>query len=169
MRLVALFSGGKDSTYVARLMELEGYDVPYLVSMRSKNPDSYMFHTVNIDITRLQAEAGGVPYIKAKTKGVKEEDLDDLKEILAPSDIDGVITGCIASRYQADRVTWRGRVIDEKAMVRTLKSWKIKAAALDVFEKEPLSRESLLCGMNNVILTPHLGASNLEGMQRMAV
>ena len=53
MRLAALFSGGKDSTYAARLMELEGYDVQYLVSMRSKNPDSYMFHTVNIGLTEL--------------------------------------------------------------------------------------------------------------------
>ncbi|MCW4048521.1 MAG: hydroxyacid dehydrogenase [Candidatus Bathyarchaeota archaeon] len=65
--------------------------------------------------------------------------------------------------------TARGRVIDEEAMIKALKSGKVKAAALDVFEKEPLSQESPLCGMDNVILTPHLGASNLEGMQRMAV
>ena len=65
--------------------------------------------------------------------------------------------------------TARGKVIDEEALIKALSSGKIKAAALDVFEKEPLSTESPLCGMDNVILTPHLGASNLEGMQRMAV
>ena len=65
--------------------------------------------------------------------------------------------------------TARGRVIDEEAMTRALKSGKIRAAALDVFEKEPLPVDSPLRTMDNVILTPHLGASNLEGMQRMAV
>jgi phosphoglycerate dehydrogenase-like enzyme len=65
--------------------------------------------------------------------------------------------------------TARGRVIDEKALIKALQSGKIKAAALDVFEKEPLSTNSPLCRMDNVILTPHLGASNIEGMQRMAL
>ncbi|MFH0850548.1 MAG: NAD(P)-dependent oxidoreductase, partial [Candidatus Bathyarchaeota archaeon] len=65
--------------------------------------------------------------------------------------------------------TARGRVIDEEAMTRALESGKIRAAALDVFEKEPLPVDSPLRTMDNVILTPHLGASNLEGMQRMAI
>ncbi len=65
--------------------------------------------------------------------------------------------------------TARGKVIDEKALIDALRSGKVKAAALDVFEDEPLSTDSPLCGMDNVILTPHLSASNLEGMQRMAV
>ena len=65
--------------------------------------------------------------------------------------------------------TARGKVIDEEALIKALLTGKVKAAALDVFENEPLSTDSPLCGMDNVILTPHLGASNLEGMQRMAV
>jgi len=63
----------------------------------------------------------------------------------------------------------RGRVINEEAMIRALQSGKIRAAALDVFEREPLPEDSPLRAMDNVILTPHLGACNLEGMQRMAV
>lgn len=65
--------------------------------------------------------------------------------------------------------TARGKVIDEQALIKALQRGKIKAAALDVFENEPLSTESLLCKMDNVILTPHLAASNIAGMQRMAV
>lgn len=65
--------------------------------------------------------------------------------------------------------TARGKVIDEEAMIEALKSGKIKAAALDVFENEPLSPENPLCKMDNVILTPHLGASNMEGMRRMSL
>jgi len=63
----------------------------------------------------------------------------------------------------------RGMVVDEDALIRALRSGKIRAAALDVFEKEPISPENPLMKMDNVILTPHLGACNLEGMQRMAV
>ena len=64
--------------------------------------------------------------------------------------------------------TARGKVIDEEAMIEALKNGKIRAAALDVFENEPLGTDNPLCQMDNVILTPHLGASNLEGMQRMS-
>ena len=63
----------------------------------------------------------------------------------------------------------RGRVVDEAAMIEALKSGKIKAAALDVFEEEPIGADNPLLGMDNVILTPHLGACNLEGMTRMAL
>ena len=104
MRLASLFSGGKDSVYAARRAQEKGDTLAYLVSIHSLNPDSYMFHTVNIDITRLQAQAWGIPYIKAETKGIKEKELDDLRETLAKLDIDGVITGAIASRYQGDRI-----------------------------------------------------------------
>jgi ABC transporter with metal-binding/Fe-S-binding domain ATP-binding protein len=103
MRLASLLSGGKDGVYAAHLMQRE-HQLSYMVSMKPENPDSYMFHTVNIDITRLQAEAWGIPYVEAKTEGVKENELDDLKETLSTLDIDGVITGAIASKYQADRV-----------------------------------------------------------------
>jgi len=63
----------------------------------------------------------------------------------------------------------RGRVVDEAAMIEALGSGKIKAAALDVFEEEPIGADNPLLGMDNVILTPHLGACNLEGMTRMAL
>ena len=63
----------------------------------------------------------------------------------------------------------RGMVVDEGALISVLKSGKIRAAALDVFEKEPISPDNPLMKMDNVILTPHLGACNLEGLQRMAV
>jgi D-3-phosphoglycerate dehydrogenase len=65
--------------------------------------------------------------------------------------------------------TSRGRVIDETALIRALESGKIASAGLDVFEEEPLDPENPLCSLDNVILTPHIGASNREGMERMAV
>jgi len=65
--------------------------------------------------------------------------------------------------------TARGKVIDEEALIEALRAGKVRGAALDVFMNEPLATDNPLCKMDNVILTPHLGASNLEGMQRMAL
>ena len=63
MRLASLLSGGKDSVYAAHLTQRD-HQLSYMVSMKPENPDSYMFHTVNIDATRLQAEAA-LPLIVA--------------------------------------------------------------------------------------------------------
>jgi phosphoglycerate dehydrogenase-like enzyme len=52
--------------------------------------------------------------------------------------------------------TSRGGVVDEEALVEALEREQIGGAALDVFETEPLSRESPLRKMRNVILTPHM-------------
>ena len=60
----------------------------------------------------------------------------------------------------------RGKLIDEKALVSGLKSGKIGGAALDVFEEEPLITPDLLT-MDNVVLTPHMGASPREAVDRM--
>lgn len=104
MRLAGLLSGGKDSVYAAHHAQTHGHTLTHLVSLRSQNPDSYMFHTVNIDLTRLQAQAWNTPYIEAETQGIKEKELQDLKKTLEPLTIDGVITGAIASQYQAQRI-----------------------------------------------------------------
>jgi len=65
--------------------------------------------------------------------------------------------------------TARGRVIDQDALTEALRGGKVAGAALDVFEAEPLDPEGPLASMDNVILTPHLGASSNEAMMRMAV
>ncbi|WMM26396.1 phosphoglycerate dehydrogenase [Tissierella sp. MB52-C2] len=49
----------------------------------------------------------------------------------------------------------RGSIIDEEALINNLKSGKIKKAALDVFEVEPLPEDSPLWQMENVIISPH--------------
>lgn len=57
----------------------------------------------------------------------------------------------------------RGKVVDEAALVRALKRGHLSGAALDVFAEEPLSAESPLWGMQNVIVSPH-STDNVPGM-----
>ncbi|MTI70917.1 MAG: dihydrofolate reductase [Firmicutes bacterium] len=49
----------------------------------------------------------------------------------------------------------RGNIVDETALIENLKRGKIKGAALDVFENEPLNNDNPLWSMDNVIITPH--------------
>ena len=62
----------------------------------------------------------------------------------------------------------RGELIVEKDLIEALKSGKLKGAALDVFDGEPLDVKSELRGLSNVILTPHLGASTEEAQFKVA-
>ena len=107
MRLGVLFSGGKDST-LALLLAAEKEEVVCLITILSKNKESYMFHTPNIDITALQAEALGLPQITRATEGEKEKELSDLEDAIAEAarkfQIEGVVTGAVESVYQAERV-----------------------------------------------------------------
>ena len=63
--------------------------------------------------------------------------------------------------------TARGPLIDEQALVRALKEGKIAGAGLDVYEREPELAEGL-AGLDNVVLSPHLGSSTWGTRLRMA-
>jgi len=104
MKVAALFSGGKDSVFAIYIAEQWGWDISHLVTVHPKKQDSWMFHSVNIHLTEKLAEAISIPLVKRQTKGEKEEELKDLKEILKNLNIDGVISGAIASEYQRTRI-----------------------------------------------------------------
>ena len=61
----------------------------------------------------------------------------------------------------------RGRLVDEGALAEALESGKVRAAALDVYRREPPT-DSPLIGMPNVLHTPHLGASTVEAQRDVA-
>jgi ABC transporter with metal-binding/Fe-S-binding domain ATP-binding protein len=104
MKLAALFSGGKDSTYAAHLAEKGGHEVSIFACMRPARGDSYMFHGVNIHLTPLVAEAQGKPLASAPSSGEKEKEVEELRRLIELLDVKGVVTGAIASTYQRDRV-----------------------------------------------------------------
>ncbi len=62
----------------------------------------------------------------------------------------------------------RGGVVDQEALYQALKSGKVKAAAVDVFEEEP-PRNSKLLTLRNVYATPHIGAQTREAQSRASI
>jgi D-3-phosphoglycerate dehydrogenase len=63
----------------------------------------------------------------------------------------------------------RGGTVDEKALYEALKNGKIAGAAMDVFEQEPALKENPLLTLENVIVTPHIGANTKEGQLKAGV
>ena len=98
MQLGVLFSGGKDSTFALHLAA-EKEEVVCLITVVSKNKESYMFHTPNIDLTMLQAQVLGLPLVSVVTEGTKEEELADLEAAIAEAkekfQIEGVVSGAV--------------------------------------------------------------------------
>ncbi|WP_095152753.1 D-glycerate dehydrogenase [Pseudomonas sp. Irchel s3b5] len=62
----------------------------------------------------------------------------------------------------------RGKVVDEAALIEALRGGQIRAAGLDVFEREPLNPDSPLLQLNNVVATPHIGSATHETREAMA-
>jgi len=108
MKLGVLFSGGKDSTLALHLMTEKKQQIVCLITVVSKNKESYMFHTPNVNITALQAQALGLPLVSVNTDGYKEEELVDLEAAILQAKnlfgIEGVITGAVESVYQVSRI-----------------------------------------------------------------
>jgi D-3-phosphoglycerate dehydrogenase len=63
----------------------------------------------------------------------------------------------------------RGGLIDEAALADAMQSGQVAAAALDVFETEPLEADSPLRQLPNLVLTPHLGASTAEAQESVGI
>ena len=105
MKLAAAFSGGKDSTYAIKVAKDLGYDVICLVTAISENKYSYLFHTPLISMTKVQADAMGIPLITFHTKGEKGNEIADLKRAFKQAKdefgIQGIVTGAVRSTYQA--------------------------------------------------------------------
>ena len=64
--------------------------------------------------------------------------------------------------------TSRGKIVNEKQLVTALKTKEIQGAGMDVYESEPVHRNSLLLKLENVVLAPHVGSSTNETRQKMS-
>ena len=64
--------------------------------------------------------------------------------------------------------TSRGKIVNEKQLVTALKTKEIQGAGMDVYESEPVHRNSLLLKLENVVLAPHVGSSTNETRRKMS-
>jgi len=103
-----MYSGGKDSTFVVESLQNSGFEVTCLISIISENPDSYMLHTANIELSKLSAMALGIPIVSGRTKGMKEEELSEIQECIAKArkkfPFEFLGSGAICSEYQRSRL-----------------------------------------------------------------
>jgi len=120
MRLAALVTGGKDSILALYRAQKMGHTIEVLATMISERSDSYMFHFPNIHLTDYISRALEIPLVKAETSGIKEKELDDLKQLLASLDVDGVVSGAIQSSYQKERIE---RICDDLGIKSVAPLW----------------------------------------------
>lgn len=108
MRVGCLISGGKDSIYASWLAKKSGHKLSCLITIVSKNLESYMFHTPSIGKVKMQAQEMGIPLLIQDTKGKKEGELKDLEKVIKIAikkyKIQGIVTGAVESVYQASRI-----------------------------------------------------------------
>ncbi len=94
--------------YATHYAQQQGYDVVCLLTMVSKNKESYMYHTLKIEKVPELAQKIGIKLYQVETEGVKEEEIDDLMEVLeelkSKEGIEGVVSGALASDYQRTRI-----------------------------------------------------------------
>ena len=124
------------------------------------------------------------PYLSAtRARALQIELVDELDDLLAEADFISLHTPLTnETRHLLDAVRLqktkrgvriincaRGGLIDETALVNALQDQHVAAAALDVFEKEPLPNDSALRSAPNLILTPHLGASTAEAQESVGI
>src|ERR1051325_10529052 len=123
------------------------------------------------------------PFVVADSARDAEIELRPIDEVLARADFLTVHTpltaetrGILGARASAKMKTGvriincaRGGLIDEGALYQAIKSGKVAGAALDVFESEPPPRDHQLLQLDEVIATPHLGASTTEAQEGVAL
>ena len=124
------------------------------------------------------------PYLSAtRARTLQVELVDDLSDLLQDADFITLHTPLTPETHHllnAARLSQtkrgvrlincaRGGLIDEAALAEALQSGQVAAAALDVFEHEPLPADSPLRQAPNLVLTPHLGASTAEAQESVGI
>lgn len=125
------------------------------------------------------------PYISKESFGETEDNLnicDNMDEIFTDSDVVTLhlpLTSETKNLINSQKLdlmknncilinTSRGPLINEDDLYEALSSKKIGGAALDVFSTEPIDNQSKFFNLDNVILTPHIGGSTKEALERIA-
>ena len=152
-KLLGLIGAGNIGSIVAQKaigygLRVQAYD-PFLIEERADK-----MGVEKVDLDRLLSSSDIVSLHVPKTP--------ETSNIINASAINRMKKGSLLINCA------RGGLVDEFALRAALESGHLKGAALDVFETEP-ARENLLFDLDNVICTPHLGASTVEAQEKVAI
>ena len=105
MKLAALFSGGKDSTYSIYLAKHQGHDVKCVLSVFPKSDESHLLHHPNMKWTSLQSESMKIPQITIESNSDETStELELIEKILIRAqneyNVEGIVHGGIKSNFQ---------------------------------------------------------------------
>ena len=108
MKLAALFSGGKDSTYSIYKARQMGHDVKCLITLFPKSPNSHLLHFPSIKLTKLQSETMNIPHLVTElATDETNQEMNALGILLKKAkqdfQIDGLVHGGISSEFQKKR------------------------------------------------------------------
>jgi D-3-phosphoglycerate dehydrogenase len=123
------------------------------------------------------------PFVAPEVAAQRGIEMVSLDELLASSDVITVhvpknketenLIDAKAIGKMKDKVILincaRGGIIDEKALADACRNGKVRAAAVDVFTKEPALPDNPLLEVQNIVCTPHLGAATAEAQENVAV
>ena len=108
MKLAALFSGGKDSTYSIFLAKKQGHEIKCLLSVFPKSDESHLLHHPNLQWTHLQSQSMQIPQLTIKSELDKtDNEINLLEKILIQAmekyQIEGLVHGGIQSQFQKEK------------------------------------------------------------------
>lgn len=122
------------------------------------------------NLTEERARDGGARLVDKQTL-LSSAAIVSLHLVLGPT-TRGIIGREDIAQMRSDAIlinTARGPLIDEDALIEALKANAIRAAAIDVYDAEPLPRDHPLRSLPNALLTPHLGYSVRETFERFYI
>ncbi len=115
----SLISTGKDGWYAFELTKNRGYKPLSILTMHTKNKDSYFFHSPNTNLASIQAELCNISIIEQETKGERDKELIDLYKLVKKAILQGtemISSGAILSTYQRDRVQLITEILGVKSL-----------------------------------------------------
>ena len=173
MKLAALFSGGKDSTYAIYLAKKLGHTVDVLLTLYPHSDESHLLHFPNIAFTHLQAESMKIPQLIEKiTSNDSENEFEKLNSLVMLAkenySIEGIVHGGILSKYQKDNFS----LICKKNNLEIISPlWNTKPES---YMKELLEENfeyiisSISCdGLNDSWLGRIMNRSGLDELQKL--
>jgi diphthine-ammonia ligase len=128
VRLISLYSGGKDSTYALVKAKEMGHEISCLLTMYPETDDSLLYHYPNNWVTSYLGEAMGIPSFGfASRSGTKEYESKSLEQAIIAvkslQDIEGVVHGGIFSTFQNEIVR---RICIKKNLCMIAPLWNIQ-------------------------------------------